>query len=455
MADDDRAKGKANQGIGSVKEAAGKAHRQRGARSRGRWPEDRRQGPGHDGPRQGQGEGHRRQGYVALAGACTRRGPSGNRGVSSRPLHGGSQRHNMDRMKTLLARRCPVRAACRACGGGSSSTPASDPKPPVAAVASHRTRARSPTWRRRRRRASPACRLTPYRRAPARTTWRPRPMAASGTRPRARASSAGSTRATARSRRYRWARARRRTASSSARTVLPGSRTAASTPWCASTPRPSRSRFTSCPARGSSTSTPPLFDKKGQVWFTGQGGVYGRLNPQTGEMQVYDAPKGTGPYGITVTPNGDVYYASLAGSYVGKIDVNTGQTTVLNPPTAGPGRAPRLVGLEGPRLGGRMERRQGRHVRPGDQRLEGMAAPRLQAPGLRRLRRRQGQGLVHRLRRQRRHRPLRPRRRRSSTRSRCRTPRATSASSSVGPAKSGAPSPPATRSSSSATSGIG
>src|SRR5215207_266665 len=66
------------------------------------------------------------------------------------------------------------------------------------------------------------------------------------------------------------------------------------------------------------------FDKQGRVWFTGQAGIYGRLNPQTGEMQVYDAPKGTGPYGITVTPSGDVYYASLAGSFVGKIDVNTG-----------------------------------------------------------------------------------------------------------------------------------
>ena len=80
-----------------------------------------------------------------------------------------------------------------------------------------------------------------------------------------------------------------------------------------------------------------VFDKQGQVWFTGQSGVYGRLNPQTGEMQVYDAPKGTGPYGITATPNGDVYYASLAGSFVGKIDPNTGQTTVLNPPTTDQG----------------------------------------------------------------------------------------------------------------------
>jgi virginiamycin B lyase len=80
-----------------------------------------------------------------------------------------------------------------------------------------------------------------------------------------------------------------------------------------------------------------IFDKQGRVWFTGQAGIYGRLDPQTGDMQVYDAPKGTGPYGITVTPSGDVYYASLSGSFVGKIDVTTGQTTVLNPPTANQG----------------------------------------------------------------------------------------------------------------------
>ena len=54
-------------------------------------------------------------------------------------------------------------------------------------------------------------------------------------------------------------------------------------------------------------------------------------------MQLYDAPRGPGPYGITATPNGDVYYASLAGSFVGKIDPETGQTTVLTPPTANQG----------------------------------------------------------------------------------------------------------------------
>jgi virginiamycin B lyase len=79
------------------------------------------------------------------------------------------------------------------------------------------------------------------------------------------------------------------------------------------------------------------FDKAGRLWFTGQSGVYGVLTPATGEIRVYQAPRGRGPYGITATPQGDVYYASLAGSYVGKINVETGEATVLQPPTAGQG----------------------------------------------------------------------------------------------------------------------
>ncbi|HWC30286.1 MAG TPA: lyase [Dehalococcoidia bacterium] len=79
------------------------------------------------------------------------------------------------------------------------------------------------------------------------------------------------------------------------------------------------------------------FDKQGRLWFTGQSGIYGRLDPATGEMQVWSAPNGRGPYGITVTPDGSVYYASLAGSYVGRIDPETGAATVLRPPTSGQG----------------------------------------------------------------------------------------------------------------------
>jgi virginiamycin B lyase len=79
------------------------------------------------------------------------------------------------------------------------------------------------------------------------------------------------------------------------------------------------------------------FDNNGVLWFTGQNGVYGRLNPTSGIMDVYSAPRGAGPYGITTTPSGDVYYASLAGDYVGKIDLTTGAATVLTPPTVNQG----------------------------------------------------------------------------------------------------------------------
>ncbi len=77
-------------------------------------------------------------------------------------------------------------------------------------------------------------------------------------------------------------------------------------------------------------------DSNGRLWFTGQNGIYGVLDPTTEEMEVFDAPRGRGPYGIATTPGGDVYYASLAGSYVGALDPD-GSVTVLEPPTADQG----------------------------------------------------------------------------------------------------------------------
>lgn len=79
------------------------------------------------------------------------------------------------------------------------------------------------------------------------------------------------------------------------------------------------------------------FDREGRIWFTGQNGVYGRLDPQSGDMQVWDAPKGRGPYGITATPGGDIWYVSLAGSYLANLDLRTGKATVHNPPTPNQG----------------------------------------------------------------------------------------------------------------------
>jgi virginiamycin B lyase len=75
------------------------------------------------------------------------------------------------------------------------------------------------------------------------------------------------------------------------------------------------------------------FSGRRVLWFTGQSGIYGRLDTRTGRMRVFDAPRGGGPYGIDATPSGEVYYASLAGSYLGHIDRRTGRATVLDPPT--------------------------------------------------------------------------------------------------------------------------
>ena len=50
-------------------------------------------------------------------------------------------------------------------------------------------------------------------------------------------------------------------------------------------------------------------------------------------MKVWDAPKGPGPYGITGTPKGDIWFVSLAGSYLANVDLENGAATVYEPPT--------------------------------------------------------------------------------------------------------------------------
>jgi virginiamycin B lyase len=103
-------------------------------------------------------------------------------------------------------------------------------------------------------------------------------------------------------------------------------------------PRTRRVRRFPLPSRsGYANLNTATFDRRGVLWFTGQSGIYGRLDPKSGRVRVFAAPRGTGPYGITTTPSGAVYYASLAGSYVGRIDIRTGKATVLRPPTRNQG----------------------------------------------------------------------------------------------------------------------
>ena len=79
------------------------------------------------------------------------------------------------------------------------------------------------------------------------------------------------------------------------------------------------------------------FDADGDLWFTGQSGVVGKVAVKTGVVSVRDAPKGRGPYGICATPAGDVWWCSLAGSFIARIDRRTGESTLVQPPTPSQG----------------------------------------------------------------------------------------------------------------------
>lgn len=83
------------------------------------------------------------------------------------------------------------------------------------------------------------------------------------------------------------------------------------------------------------------FDRKGILWFTGQNGFYGRVDPASGKVEAWKAPKGVGPYGITTTPQGEVWYASLAGDHIAKIDTVSGDALMVAPPK--PGVGPRRI----------------------------------------------------------------------------------------------------------------
>lgn len=95
--------------------------------------------------------------------------------------------------------------------------------------------------------------------------------------------------------------------------------------------------FSLPPARPNANLNTAVFDPSGILWFTGQTGIYGRLDPVSGAMDVWDDPDGRGPYGIATSADGSVWYASLAGSHIARIDPVTGAATVVEPPTTDQG----------------------------------------------------------------------------------------------------------------------
>jgi virginiamycin B lyase len=81
----------------------------------------------------------------------------------------------------------------------------------------------------------------------------------------------------------------------------------------------------------------PTQDGDGNIWTTGQNGMYAKLDVATGKVQAWKAPKGRGAYGMTTTPDGNVWFVSLANSYLAQIDRKTGEAKVIEPPVPGVG----------------------------------------------------------------------------------------------------------------------
>ena len=75
----------------------------------------------------------------------------------------------------------------------------------------------------------------------------------------------------------------------------------------------------------------PTFDRDGILWITVQNGFYASLDPKTGAIQVYPAPGGFGPYGITTTPAGEVWYTSLAQAHIARINTITAKVDAVVP----------------------------------------------------------------------------------------------------------------------------
>ena len=140
-----------------------------------------------------------------------------------------------------------------------------------------------------------------------------------------------------------------------------------------------------------------VFDKQGMLWFTGQGGAIGRFEPKTEKMQVWDAPRGYGPYGIARHPPGH-RLVRVAGRQLSRRDrPRDGHAAHRRATDAAAGRPPRVVRQPGTSLDQRMEQRQRLDARSEGRKLEEMEAAGRAAAHLLGLCRRPRRGLADRL----------------------------------------------------------
>ena len=72
----------------------------------------------------------------------------------------------------------------------------------------------------------------------------------------------------------------------------------------------------------------PYLAPDGTVWFVGQQGDYlARLNPDSGEMERFELPRGAGPHTVIVDDAGVPWYAGNRDRHIGKLDPDSGEIT--------------------------------------------------------------------------------------------------------------------------------
>src|SRR5438876_2679564 len=80
----------------------------------------------------------------------------------------------------------------------------------------------------------------------------------------------------------------------------------------------------------------PAVGADGIVWFADQHGSYiGRLDPETGDVKEFPTPTpNSGPHGIIVAPDGMVWYTGNGAGRIGRLDPKTGVITEFPTPGA-------------------------------------------------------------------------------------------------------------------------
>ena len=89
-------------------------------------------------------------------------------------------------------------------------------------------------------------------------------------------------------------------------------------------------------ARGYTNLNTAAFDRKGVLWFTGQNGIYGRLDPKTGKFREWKSVSaGAGPYGIAFGTDGRIWYNEAQSSLMVAFDPKTERMEIVALPTRG------------------------------------------------------------------------------------------------------------------------